>query len=107
MTGDQPSRTAEYMALFRAVETAEPADRRLFDDPYAAAQDADALVILNEWQEFAELDLKRLHYTLRYPIVIDGRNLYKPQEMQSHGFTYVSVGRQAAYHAQEGKPRKA
>ncbi|MGA3074918.1 MAG: SAM-dependent methyltransferase [Bryobacteraceae bacterium] len=37
MTGDQPSRTAEYMALFRAVETAEPADRRLFDDPYAAA----------------------------------------------------------------------
>lgn len=37
MTSDQPSRTAEYMALFRAVETAEPADRRLFEDPYAAA----------------------------------------------------------------------
>src|ERR1035438_222564 len=36
-SGDRPSRTAEYMALFRAVETAEPADRRLFDDPLAAA----------------------------------------------------------------------
>jgi len=63
------------------------------DDPYAAAQDADALLILNDWQEFAELDLERLHYTLRYPIVIDGRNLYAPATMTSHGFTYLSVGR--------------
>jgi UDPglucose 6-dehydrogenase len=63
------------------------------DDPYAAAQDADALLILNDWQEFAELDLAKLHYTLRYPIVIDGRNLYDPATMTKHGFTYLSVGR--------------
>lgn len=63
------------------------------DDPYAAAQDADALLILNDWQEFAELDLDKLHYTLRYPIVIDGRNLYDPATMTHHGFTYLSVGR--------------
>jgi len=63
------------------------------DDPYAAAQDADALLILNDWEEFAELDLSRLHYTLRYPIVIDGRNLYDPAEMTKAGFTYLSVGR--------------
>ena len=62
-------------------------------DPYLAAQDADALLILNDWQEFAELDLERLHYTLRYPIVIDGRNLYDPATMTQHGFTYLSVGR--------------
>ena len=66
---------------------------RYVADPYAAAQDADALLILNDWQEFAELDLPRLHYTLRYPIVIDGRNLYDPLVMSSHGFTYLSVGR--------------
>jgi UDPglucose 6-dehydrogenase len=42
---------------------------------------------------------------VRFPIVIDGRNLYKPHQMQEHGFTYVSVGRPASYHAQQGKPR--
>ena len=63
------------------------------DGPYAAAQDADALLILNDWQEFAELDLAQLHYTLRYPIIIDGRNLYDPAAMTKLGFTYLSVGR--------------
>ena len=66
---------------------------RYAGDPYEAAQDADALLILNDWQEFAELDLKKLHYTLRYPIVIDGRNLYDPAQMIEAGFTYLSVGR--------------
>jgi UDPglucose 6-dehydrogenase len=66
---------------------------RYADDPYKAAQDADALLILNDWQEFGDLDLERLHYTLRYPIVIDGRNLYDPEEMTRRGFTYLSVGR--------------
>ncbi len=42
------------------------------------------------------MDLARLNRAMRFPIVIDGRNLYKPQEMQSHGFTYVSVGRPTA-----------
>ena len=46
---------------------------------YAAAEDADALLILTDWAEFATLDLERLNTTLRYPIVIDGRNLYDPQ----------------------------
>jgi len=67
------------------------------NDAYTAAQDADALLILTDWQEFAELDLARLHYTLRYPIVIDGRNLYSPAQMRQSGFTYLSVGRPDAY----------
>jgi len=72
-----------------------PASQRMqyVDDPYEAARDADALLILNDWQEFAELDLAKLHYTLRYPIVIDGRNLYDPATMTNAGFTYLSVGR--------------
>ncbi len=78
----------------RAKEAIPPgAEMRYVADAYAAAQDADALLILNEWQEFAQLDLKRLHYTLRYPIVIDGRNLYDPALMMEEGFTYLSVGR--------------
>lgn len=66
------------------------------EDPYDAAKDADALLILTDWQEFAELDLDRLHYTLRFPIVIDGRNLFDRKKMAQHGFTYLSVGRPGA-----------
>jgi UDPglucose 6-dehydrogenase len=94
-------------AMERAKEVLPPAaNMKYADDPYQAAKDADALLILTDWKEFAAIDLARLNRELRFPIVIDGRNLYKPQEMQSHGFTYVSVGRQARYQAQEGKPRK-
>ena len=71
------------------------------DDPYSAAQDADALLILSDWHQFGELDLERLHTALRYPIVIDGRNLYEPREMLDRGFTYLSVGRPAMYPARE------
>lgn len=71
------------------------------DDAYAAAQDADALLILNEWEEFAQLDLQRLHYTLRYPIIIDGRNLYEPDAMAQNGFTYLSVGRPGSSHMRD------
>ena len=64
-------------------------------DAYEAARGADALLILTEWDEFASLDLDRLHQQLKYPIVIDGRNLYDPEAMRAHGFTYYSVGRPA------------
>jgi UDPglucose 6-dehydrogenase len=73
---------------------------------YEAAKDADAVLILTDWKEFAEIDLTRLNQAVRFPIVIDGRNLYKPQRMIDHGFTYVSMGRPASYQAQQGKPRK-
>jgi len=77
----------------------ESEQMRYASDPYAAAQDADALLILNDWQEFAELDLAKLHYTLRYPIVIDGRNLYDQARMIQNGFTYLSVGRPGLSHS--------
>src|SRR5579863_7380288 len=66
-------------------------------DAYEAARNADALLILTEWEEFRALDLDRLYQELKYPIVIDGRNLYDPQIMAAHGFTYYSVGRAAAH----------
>ena len=70
---------------------------RYATDAYEAVADADALLILTDWPEFAELDLRRLNQALRYSIVIDGRNLYDPGVMTDHGFTYLSVGRPAAY----------
>jgi UDPglucose 6-dehydrogenase len=62
-------------------------------DAYAAAQGADALLILTEWKEFAALDLARLRAILNYPIVLDGRNLYDPQAMVEADLNYYSVGR--------------
>jgi UDPglucose 6-dehydrogenase len=95
-------------AIERAKEALPPGENMQYaSDLYSAAKDADAVLILTDWKEFATMDLPRLNRAMRFPIVIDGRNLYKPAEMQSHGFTYVSVGRPTAYHAQEGKPRKA
>jgi UDPglucose 6-dehydrogenase len=77
---------------------------RYVADSYAAAQDADALLILTDWREFAELDLDRLHKILRYPIVIDGRNLYDPELMTQYGLTYLSVGRAAAHPVRDLSP---
>ncbi len=65
-------------------------------DAYAAAKGADAVLILTEWEEFAALDLERLRALVKYPIVLDGRNLYDPAVMVEHGFSYYSVGRPAA-----------
>jgi UDPglucose 6-dehydrogenase len=72
---------------------------------YEAAAGADALLILTEWEEFATLDLKLLNSKLRYPIVIDGRNLYDPAVMAANGFSYYSVGRATAL--PEGLPAQA
>ncbi|MGB9205883.1 MAG: UDP-glucose/GDP-mannose dehydrogenase family protein [Terriglobales bacterium] len=65
-------------------------------DAYQAAQGADAVLILTEWVEFAALDLERLREVVKYPIVLDGRNLYDPVAMKAQGFSYYSVGRPPA-----------
>jgi len=62
-------------------------------DPYEAARGADCLVILTEWNEFKELDFKRLKRLLRQPLIVDGRNLYDPERLRALGFRYIGVGR--------------
>ncbi|PYX26988.1 MAG: UDP-glucose 6-dehydrogenase [Acidobacteria bacterium] len=79
-------------AMDRAKEVL-PASVEYTSGPYEAATGADALLILTEWEEFAGLELDRLRNLLKYPIVIDGRNLYDPAVMSAHGFSYYSVGR--------------
>ena len=62
-------------------------------DAYGTMQDADALVILTEWNEFRALDLGRAASLLRSPLLIDLRNIYNPEDVAAAGFTYHSVGR--------------
>jgi UDPglucose 6-dehydrogenase len=63
------------------------------DGPYDAVKDADALVILTEWDQFRALDLARVKTLLKSPVVVDLRNIYRPDDMRARGFSYVSVGR--------------
>jgi UDPglucose 6-dehydrogenase len=63
------------------------------DDPYDAAEDADALVIITEWNEYRALDLKRIAAEMKQKRLIDLRNIYKVAEVEPLGFQYVSIGR--------------
>jgi UDPglucose 6-dehydrogenase len=100
--------TAYDPAANERAQAALPASEKMryASGIYEAAKDADAVLILTDWKEFASIDLVQLNQVVRFPIVIDGRNLYKLQQMLDHGFTYVSVGRPASYQAQQGKPRR-
>lgn len=62
-------------------------------DPYDAVKGADALLILTEWNQFKEADLKRVKSLLNKPIIVDGRNLLDPKATRALGFTYRGVGR--------------
>lgn len=65
----------------------------LCDTPYDTVEKADALVLATEWNEFKQLDFKRIKESMNQPIILDGRNLWNPEEMMEKGFTYYSVGR--------------
>ncbi len=62
-------------------------------DPYDCAAGADVLVIVTEWDAFRALDMLRIKETMKSPVVVDLRNIYRPQDMKRRGFTYTSIGR--------------
>lgn len=68
-------------------------DIKFCRDVYETARGSDCLVILTEWNEFKQIDFKRLRRLLRQPVIIDGRNIYEPQKMKRMGFRYFGVGR--------------
>ncbi len=70
------------------------------DTPYAVAQDADALVLVTEWNEFKHLDMARVVASMRQPVLFDGRNIYEPEKMRALGFTYRAIGRGYDAHGQ-------
>lgn len=61
--------------------------------PYEVCEDSECLLILTEWDEFKKLDLKKVKELLRLPIIVDGRNVFEPEEMRKLGFIYRGVGR--------------
>jgi UDPglucose 6-dehydrogenase len=65
----------------------------LCSDAYAVAEGADAVLLLTHWSEFRRLDLERIRRTMKYPLLVDGRNLYDPSEMVAKGFFYQPIGR--------------
>ncbi len=71
----------------------ERSDLQICEDPYAALEGADALVICTEWQLFRSPDFDRIRARLRRPLIVDGRNLYDPQAVRAAGFHYHAIGR--------------
>jgi UDPglucose 6-dehydrogenase len=80
-----PQALSEASALLPAITACENA--------YEACRGADVLVIITEWNQFRMLDLNRVKSMLSSPVIVDLRNIYKPDPMRAAGFTYVSVGR--------------
>jgi UDPglucose 6-dehydrogenase len=63
------------------------------EGPYHCVEDADAAVIVTEWEQFRALDFERVKTLMACPVVVDLRNIYRPEDMQNQGFAYVCVGR--------------
>lgn len=62
-------------------------------DSYDVCKESDCLLILTEWDEFKELDFSKIKKLLKRPLIIDGRNIYEPEQMKKLGFNYISIGR--------------
>jgi UDPglucose 6-dehydrogenase len=62
---------------------------------YDALAGADALLVVTEWNEFRRPDFDRMKQLMKRPLIFDGRNIYEPEVMREHGFTYVPIGRAA------------
>jgi UDPglucose 6-dehydrogenase len=95
------TRLLDLGARVRAYDpVAIPNARRLLppavtycESPYEAAEGADALALVTEWNEFKFLNLERVRSLLRRPVIFDGRNVWEPERMRRLGFEYYSIGR--------------
>ena len=92
---DLGARVQAYDPVSMEQAKLELPDVTYCDNPYSCAAKADALVIVTEWEQFRALDMTRLKKEMAQPVIVDLRNVYRPDEMAEHGFTYASVGRPA------------
>jgi UDPglucose 6-dehydrogenase len=63
------------------------------EDPYQLAEGSDALIVCTDWNEFKHLDMARIRDLMKQAVVVDGRNIYDPVEMDALGFTFRGIGR--------------
>lgn len=75
------------------------------DDAYAVAKDADALVLITEWNEFRALNMEKIGNSMKEKLLVDLRNVYKPEDMDAIGFDYISIGRPAVLQDKKEKLR--
>jgi UDPglucose 6-dehydrogenase len=68
-------------------------DMELTADPYDMAEGCDAIVVCTDWNEFKHLDMAKIKEVMHQALIVDGRNLYEPDELRRLGFTYRGVGR--------------
>lgn len=101
-------RAFDPAAIARAREAfADETAIAFADSAYEAVHDADAVLVLTDWEEFLSLDFNRIYRELRQPILFDGRNLYDPGQMKSLGFSYFSLGREDSFDHIESAAAKA
>jgi UDPglucose 6-dehydrogenase len=73
------------------------ADVTYCQGPYECVEDADAAVIVTEWEQFRALELERLRDVMACPVIVDLRNIYSPEEMKKQGFAYACIGRASTF----------
>ena len=73
------------------------ADVTYCEGPYDCVEEADAAVIVTEWEQFRALDLESVKDLMACPVIVDLRNIYQPEDMQAHGFAYTCVGRKNGF----------
>jgi UDPglucose 6-dehydrogenase len=84
------------MPLLKRVVAEEEGKLTYCESPYAAAANAQALLVLTDWAEYKLLDWARLRELMELPLIVDGRNLLDPDTIRDAGFEYISMGRPAA-----------
>ncbi len=84
-------RAYDPVGMLRAKELMPQIE--MMESPYSLAEGSDALIVCTEWNEFKHLDMVRIREGLHQPIIVDGRNIYDPQDMFNLGFRYRGVGR--------------
>jgi len=85
--------TAHDPAAMTAAQRMVGDGVRFAESNYEAIEDADALVVVTDWNEYRHPDFNRMKAAMKSPVVIDGRNLYNREKMRSLGFVYDSIGR--------------
>lgn len=81
------------VAIPKAREAVKDIEVEFKDNPYQVADGADAIVVATEWDEYRTLDLRELSQRMHTPILVDGRNIYRPEEVKVAGLLYMGVGR--------------